>query len=52
MIECTFVESSVTEMRYFSTPCRLGPRGMEENRGLPALSAFEQERLAEVGPPP
>lgn len=49
IVECTFVESDVTELRYFSTPCRLGPSGVEENLGLPELSPFEQERLKEVG---
>ncbi|CAM9295970.1 unnamed protein product [Chrysoparadoxa australica] len=43
--ECTFVESGVTEAPYFSTPCTLGPNGVEEVHGYGKLSAFEQKML-------
>ena len=45
VVECTFVKSDVTEAAYFATPVRLGKNGMEENLGLPPLSAFEKKQL-------
>ena len=48
VVECTFVRSDVTEAAYFATPVRLGKNGMEENLGLPPLSAFEEKQLGEV----
>ena len=45
VVECTFVKSNVTEAAYFATPVRLGKNGMEENLGLPQLSAFEKKQL-------
>lgn len=48
VVECTFVKSNVTDAAYFATPVRLGKSGMEENLGLPPLSAFEKKKLEEV----
>ena len=48
MVECTYVESDVTSAAYFSTPCRLGKNGMEENLGMGQLSDFEKTKLQEV----
>ena len=42
VIECTFVENSLTAASFFATPCRLGPNGVEEVLPFGALSAFEQ----------
>ena len=41
--ECAFVESSVTDAPYFSTPVTLGPGGVAEVHGYGTLSAYEQE---------
>lgn len=49
VVECTFIKSSVTDAAYFATPVRLGKGGVEENLGLPSLSAFEEKKLKEVG---
>jgi malate dehydrogenase len=45
VIECTFVENDLTEAEYFSTPCRLGPNGVEEVLPFGKLSATEQATL-------
>lgn len=42
VIECTFVQNSLTAAPFFATPCRLGPNGVEEVLPFGALSAFEQ----------
>jgi len=39
---CAFVESSVTDARFFSSPCKFGPSGVEEVQGFGTLSAYEQ----------
>jgi len=45
IIECAYVESNVTEAKYFSTPLVLGKNGVEKNLGLGNLNAFEKELL-------
>ena len=40
--ECAYVESDVTEAKYFATPLVLGPNGIEKNLGLGTLTEFEQ----------
>ena len=48
VVECTFVKSDVTDAPYFSTPCRLGKNGIEENLGMGQLSDYEKAKLEEV----
>ena len=48
VIECTFVKSDVTDAPYFSTPCRLGNNGVEENLGIGQLSDYEKSKMKEV----
>ena len=48
VVECTFVKSDVTNAPYFSTPCRLGKNGLEENLGIGALSDYEKSKMEEV----
>ncbi len=48
VVECAFVQSDVTEAKYFATPIVLGKNGVEKNLGLGKLSAFEQVKLKEV----
>lgn len=43
VVECTFVENKLTAAPFFSTPCRLGPNGVEEVMSFGKLSAFEQK---------
>ena len=48
--ECAFVESSVTDAPYFSTPVSLGPGGVSEVHGYGTLSAYEQDVLDKAVP--
>ena len=50
VVECAFVESSVTEAAYFSTPLKLGKNGLESNLGLPAMNDFEKDLLQKLLP--
>jgi len=50
VVECSFVESDVTELQFFSTPLRLGPNGVEENLGMGTLIDFEEEALEKMKP--
>lgn len=50
VIECTYVESDVTELPFFSSKVRLGPSGAEEIFGLGTLSSYEQEGLKAMIP--
>merc|ERR1711931_310385 len=38
VVECAYVASDVTEAKYFSTPCVLGPNGLGKNLGLGSLT--------------
>jgi len=46
VVECSFVDSDVTEAKFFATPVVLGPNGVEKNLGLGTLTEFEQGLLA------
>jgi malate dehydrogenase len=48
--ECTYVESTVTEARFFSSPVTLGPNGAEEIHGYGELSAYEQKLFDDMLP--
>lgn len=50
VIECTFVENDLTGASFFSTPCRLGPNGVEEVMHYGKLSPFEQDVLDKMVP--
>ncbi|KAL5274624.1 hypothetical protein ACFFRR_000987 [Megaselia abdita] len=45
VIECSYVQSNVTEATFFSTPLVLGKNGIQENLGLPKLNDFEKKLL-------
>ena len=45
VVECTYVESTVTDARFFASKVRLGPEGVAEVMGLGKLTAFEQAGL-------
>uniref|UniRef100_A0A1B6F1E5 Malate dehydrogenase n=1 Tax=Cuerna arida TaxID=1464854 RepID=A0A1B6F1E5_9HEMI len=45
VVECSFVQSNVTEAKYFSTPILLGPNGLQKNLGLGKLSDYENQLL-------
>jgi len=50
VVECAYVESSVTDAQFFATPILLGPDGVEKNLGMGELSAFEAAKMEEVLP--
>ncbi|XP_062180474.1 malate dehydrogenase, mitochondrial-like [Phragmites australis] len=45
IVECSFVQSTVTELPFFASKVRLGKNGVEEVLGLGELSNFEKEGL-------
>jgi len=42
IVQCAFVESSLTDAPYFASPCKFGKNGVEEVMGFGELSAYEQ----------
>lgn len=50
VIECSFVQSSVTELPFFASKVRLGKNGVEEVFGLGSLSDFEKQGLEALLP--
>ncbi|KAM8703288.1 hypothetical protein ACLKA7_007983 [Drosophila subpalustris] len=45
VIECSYVQSNITEATFFSTPLVLGKNGLQENLGLPKLNDYEKKLL-------
>jgi malate dehydrogenase len=45
IVECSYVQSTITELPFFASKVRLGKNGVEEVLGLGELSAFEKEGL-------
>ncbi|KAJ7981803.1 malate dehydrogenase [Quillaja saponaria] len=50
VVECSFVQSSVTELPFFASKVRLGKNGVEEVLGLGPLSDFEKQGLESLKP--
>lgn len=50
VVECSYVESTITDAPYFSSKVKLGPNGLEEIYGLGALNAYEQAALDAMMP--
>ncbi|KAJ6314402.1 hypothetical protein OIU78_017972 [Salix suchowensis] len=50
VIECSFVQSTVTELPFFASKVRLGKNGVEEVLGLGPLSDYEKEGLEKLKP--
>jgi len=51
VVECSFVESSITDAKYFSTPIQFNKDGMEKNLGLPSgITKFEEDLIAAAVP--
>lgn len=42
VIQCAFVESSITDASFFASPCKFGKSGVEEVMGYGTLTAYEQ----------
>lgn len=45
IVECAYVDSDITEAKFFATPILLGKNGLEKNLGLGKLNDFEQALL-------
>jgi malate dehydrogenase len=50
IVQCAFVESSLTEASYFASPCRFGRNGVEEVLPFGSLSAAETNALNKLIP--
>lgn len=50
VVECTYVESTITPARFFASKVRLGPSGVDEVLGLGKLTEFEQAGLDKLLP--
>ncbi|XP_074358299.1 malate dehydrogenase, mitochondrial-like [Apium graveolens] len=50
VVECSFVQSSITELPFFASKVRLGKNGVEEVLGLGALSDYEKQGLEALLP--
>ena len=51
VVECSYVESTITDAKYFSTPIQFNKDGMEKNLGLPSgITKFEEELIAAAVP--
>merc|ERR1711865_286024 len=48
--ECAYVESTITDLPYFTSKVTFGPGGVKTVHPLGELSAHEQQRLAEMKP--
>ena len=40
--QCAYVESTITEAKFFASPCKFGPNGVEEVLPFGELSAYEK----------
>ncbi|KAF8411026.1 hypothetical protein HHK36_003565 [Tetracentron sinense] len=50
IVECTFVQSTITELPFFASKVKLGKNGVEEIYGLGPLSDFEKQGLESLKP--
>jgi malate dehydrogenase len=42
VVQCAFVESSLTDAPFFSSPCKFGPDGVTEVLPFGEISAYEK----------
>ncbi|KAH7527274.1 hypothetical protein JRO89_XSUnG0040300 [Xanthoceras sorbifolium] len=50
VVECSFVQSTITELPFFASKVRLGKNGVEEVLGFGPLSDYEKEGLEKLKP--
>ncbi|KAG6477495.1 malate dehydrogenase, mitochondrial-like isoform X1 [Zingiber officinale] len=50
IVECSFVQSTITELPFFASKVRLGKNGVEEVLGLGPLSDYEKEGFENLKP--
>merc|ERR1719281_1447197 len=46
VVECTFVESSITEAKFFASPVTLGKEGVETIHGYGTVTPYEEKLIA------
>jgi malate dehydrogenase len=50
VVECTFVESTITEAKFFSSPCTLGKGGVEKVHDYGTVNDYEKKLIADMMP--
>jgi len=50
IVQCAYVESTVTDSPYFASPCRFGVNGVEEIMGFGDITDYEQAWLDKMMP--
>lgn len=50
IVQCAYVESELTDAKYFASPCKFGANGVEEVMGYGELSAYEQQWFEKMLP--
>lgn len=50
IIQCSYVESTITDAKYFASPCKFGKNGIEQVMGFGTLSQYEQNWLNKLLP--
>lgn len=50
IVQCSFVESSLTDAPFFASPCKFGPDGVTEVMGYGTLTPYEQAWLDKMLP--
>lgn len=50
VVECSYVQSNITELPFFASKVRLGKNGVEEVLGFGSLSDYEKESLESLKP--
>jgi len=50
VVECTFVESTITEAKFFASKVTLGKNGVEEIHGLGDINDYEKKLIADMMP--
>lgn len=50
VVECTFVESTITDAPFFASPCTLGKNGVETVHGVGNINDYEKKLIADMLP--
>jgi malate dehydrogenase len=50
VVECTFVESTISEAPFFASPCTLGKNGVETVHDIGTVNDYEKKLIADMMP--
>merc|ERR1711879_73682 len=50
VVECTFVESSLTKASFFASPCTLGKNGVETVHDIGTINDYEKKLIDDMMP--